>query len=458
MAGATARYEYGAWGELLGGGGSYNQFTYTGQRSDGETGLMALGNGERYYSPSLGRFIQQDSWTGAMNLPTSLNRYSYACNNPHKFVDPSGHLPILLPLLIAALFAINTATGYNHAEARRMERGLSEQQAGNSLALGISDATGMTMAFNGFSGQDAYTGRDQSAAERLFQGTLGTVGVIGTATGVTGALSTTANLGRTGLTEFQAAGGGLRGLSQTMHSGVRGVGRSAAAEWAGTVDELTSLRPFAQTRLGQSTAGTRLGSVLESADDAGRATATRMVEGVRQPGSRLRGLQEATDDAAQAASQRGALRQRVLANIAENRVARGASQFRKYGEFDRLYKLADEVGVSTARNEAVFYSGRFPLNRDMAKQFALDSGKKTIEKTEGGRYFDELDLFGDASPVTRTAADAIWRQLSERYARGASGTVNIFARGASPRGVFNTVELPVMRQTGHVKKYVYRGY
>jgi len=35
---------------------------------DGETGLMPLGNGERYYAPGLGSFIQQDSfidlWTG----------------------------------------------------------------------------------------------------------------------------------------------------------------------------------------------------------------------------------------------------------------------------------------------------------------------------------------------------------------------------------------------------------
>jgi Bacterial toxin 47 len=52
---------------------------------------MALGNGERYYSPTLARFIQQDSFTGSLNTPQSLNRFSYVHNNPFGFTDPTGH-------------------------------------------------------------------------------------------------------------------------------------------------------------------------------------------------------------------------------------------------------------------------------------------------------------------------------------------------------------------------------
>jgi RHS repeat-associated protein len=92
VARVAARYEYNPWGEIVSGGAtSVNQFAYTGQRLDGETGLMPLGNGERYYSPGLGRFIQQDSWTGLATMAQSMNRYTYVHNNPLRFTDPTGH-------------------------------------------------------------------------------------------------------------------------------------------------------------------------------------------------------------------------------------------------------------------------------------------------------------------------------------------------------------------------------
>jgi RHS repeat-associated protein len=87
------QYEYDAWGNFQASIGevSANAIGYTGQRHDTETGLMALGNGERYYAPGLGRFIQQDSWTGMANMAQSLNRYAYVNGNPTRYTDPSGH-------------------------------------------------------------------------------------------------------------------------------------------------------------------------------------------------------------------------------------------------------------------------------------------------------------------------------------------------------------------------------
>ncbi|HEU4932662.1 MAG TPA: Ig-like domain-containing protein [Pyrinomonadaceae bacterium] len=90
----TARYEYDAWGQYFASSGaSYNSIGYTGQRFDNETGLMPLGNGERYYSPFTGNFIQQDSFTGMAMMAQSMNRYAYAMNNPLKFMDRSGNNP-----------------------------------------------------------------------------------------------------------------------------------------------------------------------------------------------------------------------------------------------------------------------------------------------------------------------------------------------------------------------------
>jgi RHS repeat-associated protein len=88
----TATYEYDAWGNYFNTAGvSNNSIGYTGQRVDGETGLMPLGNGERYYSPSVGSFIQQDSFTGMTMMPKSLNRYAYAEGNPLRFIDRNGN-------------------------------------------------------------------------------------------------------------------------------------------------------------------------------------------------------------------------------------------------------------------------------------------------------------------------------------------------------------------------------
>src|SRR5262249_30629761 len=74
---------------------SGNRLGYTGQLRDAETGLMPLGNGERYYSSELGRFIQQDSVFGKPEFPLSMNRYAYVQNNPLGYTDPTGNAGVV---------------------------------------------------------------------------------------------------------------------------------------------------------------------------------------------------------------------------------------------------------------------------------------------------------------------------------------------------------------------------
>jgi RHS repeat-associated protein len=64
-------------------------FGYTGQRNLSGTGLMDYR--ARFYSQSLGRFIQPDSIIPNPANPQSWNRYSYVRNNPILFNDPTGH-------------------------------------------------------------------------------------------------------------------------------------------------------------------------------------------------------------------------------------------------------------------------------------------------------------------------------------------------------------------------------
>jgi RHS repeat-associated protein len=50
----------------------------------------------RQYHPTIGRFLQRDTFIGVEGLPASLNRYAYVHNNPVNGTDPSGHFPWVL--------------------------------------------------------------------------------------------------------------------------------------------------------------------------------------------------------------------------------------------------------------------------------------------------------------------------------------------------------------------------
>ncbi|WP_407653331.1 RHS repeat-associated core domain-containing protein [Brevibacillus ruminantium] len=83
------RYEYDTWGNIVSKTeGMSNPFAYSGEMFDNETGFYYLR--ARYYDPTVGRFISEDTYKGQVDNPLSLNRYTYVHNNPLRFVDPSG--------------------------------------------------------------------------------------------------------------------------------------------------------------------------------------------------------------------------------------------------------------------------------------------------------------------------------------------------------------------------------
>ncbi len=67
-----------------------NAFRYCGEYFDKETGTVYLR--ARYYNPSVGRFITEDSYRGEDSDPLSLNLYTYCHNDPVNYFDPSGHI------------------------------------------------------------------------------------------------------------------------------------------------------------------------------------------------------------------------------------------------------------------------------------------------------------------------------------------------------------------------------
>lgn len=63
---------------------------FTGQRLDNFTGYYPLGNGHRFYSPFLMRFIQADALSPFSE--GGINPYAYCANDPINRHDPSGRL------------------------------------------------------------------------------------------------------------------------------------------------------------------------------------------------------------------------------------------------------------------------------------------------------------------------------------------------------------------------------
>jgi len=61
---------------------------YTGHVMDSASGLTYMQ--QRYYDPTVGRFLSVDPVTAYSNPVGAFNRYWYADDNPYKFVDPDG--------------------------------------------------------------------------------------------------------------------------------------------------------------------------------------------------------------------------------------------------------------------------------------------------------------------------------------------------------------------------------
>jgi RHS repeat-associated protein len=103
----TNQYDYDVFGNvILSSEGYSNTSKYAGYYYDEETGYYYLQS--RYYDPEIARFITEDTYRGKYSDPLSLNRYTYAHNNPVSYNDPNGHwLHIVVGALIGAV--VNTA-------------------------------------------------------------------------------------------------------------------------------------------------------------------------------------------------------------------------------------------------------------------------------------------------------------------------------------------------------------
>jgi RHS repeat-associated protein len=82
-------------------------FRYIGQRQEPGIGLYYYG--AMWYDAGLGRFVSADTIVPGTGNPQAWDRYAYVNNNPLRYIDPSGHVP-----LIDGVYSVEYAT--KHAE------------------------------------------------------------------------------------------------------------------------------------------------------------------------------------------------------------------------------------------------------------------------------------------------------------------------------------------------------
>ncbi|WP_419571142.1 RHS repeat-associated core domain-containing protein [Rheinheimera sp.] len=93
----------------------------------------------RYYDPVIGRFYSNDPVGFNASNPMLFNRYAYANNNPYKFTDPDGRLPILIPVITfiakeIASEAVEEVTGVPMPTVKNLGKAAAKQLVKNKAA------------------------------------------------------------------------------------------------------------------------------------------------------------------------------------------------------------------------------------------------------------------------------------------------------------------------------------
>jgi RHS repeat-associated protein len=168
-----------------------NDFQYTGEQVDDETGLIYLR--ARYYDPEIGRFISRDPFTGFDTNIQSLNRYTYVQNNPVVYTDPSGKNPVLAAVGLAGFYGACANTGWYIGETAAIYVQTGENtgswstlggRAAGRFAAGSIGAAVLLTTENPYAAGAAAGGLGYTA-DRLTQGALSNLG-LGSAEPLTG--------------------------------------------------------------------------------------------------------------------------------------------------------------------------------------------------------------------------------------------------------------------------------
>ena len=216
------RYDYLPYGEEWHAQPSSNLIRFTGKERDTETGLDYFG--ARYYGSKIGRFTTIDpahTWQDNLVDPQRWNRYTYAINNPLRYMDPDGKAALDIISGVANAIGSNFFLG-----AGRTDSNNSDFALGQSIGDAASVVLGMYETMIGL-------GAIASGSS------VGGGGLLATATGMGALLGIPATAGGA----LIAAGGAVAtvhgvgvstsGLSQLINSFMKSKGGSGKSKHPG---------------------------------------------------------------------------------------------------------------------------------------------------------------------------------------------------------------------------------
>ena len=117
-------------------GSTPTSYGFTGKELD-DTGLYYFA--ARYYDPTVGRFVTEDTWIGNLEQPWTQNRYVYVGNNSLVYSDPTGNIPV--PVVTGILGGIGGGIGYalgQRLSGQRIELGDLLIAVGTGAAAGAA--------------------------------------------------------------------------------------------------------------------------------------------------------------------------------------------------------------------------------------------------------------------------------------------------------------------------------
>ena len=163
-----------------------NDITFTSSVADTSSNLQYMNS--RFYQPSTGRFLSQDSYSGNAYDPWTHHLYNYCGGNPINYIDPTGHLSDYQVFREAAAYSYDEAYRYQDLAIQAEQRAnvLAASGAGKyndiEIRAALSMAKGYRANFDAFRRQGDYFSEKANEIVNKFVKKVSTVGAQALAT------------------------------------------------------------------------------------------------------------------------------------------------------------------------------------------------------------------------------------------------------------------------------------